>query len=148
MISVYSHYLDPLYGETDAFEKPSTTICRLRNAYNQGVEGILQNARIFALNDGEIDDEILYEIWRNEYLRNILIWVNKKLVIQLDIMLGGRTRKDYRTIGVLMRIATGMLNKLVNEGKLSKKLSMKIHHNFVTTINGEISAINTEDLPF
>lgn len=148
MISVYSHYLDPLYGETDAFEKPSTTIRRLRNAYNQGVEGILHNAKVFALNDGEIDDEILYEVWRNEYLRNILMWVNKKLVIQLDIMLGGRTRKDYRTIGVIMRIATGMLNKLVKEDKLSKKLSMKIHHNFVTTINGEISAINTEDLPF
>jgi hypothetical protein len=141
MISVYSHYLDPLYGETDAFEKPSTTICRLRNAYNQGVEGILHNARIFALNDGEIDDEILYEVWRNEYLHDILMWINKKIVILLDIA-------DYRTIGVRMRIAIGRLNKLVYEGKLSEKLSMKIHHNFVTTINGEISAINTEDLPF
>jgi hypothetical protein len=47
-----------------------------------------------------------------------------------------------------MRIATGMLNKLVYEKKLSDKLGKKIHDNFVTTINGEISAINTEDLPF
>ena len=141
MISVYSHYLDPINGETDAFEKPSTTICRLRNAYNQGVEGILQNARVFALNDGEIDDEILYEVWRNEYLHDILMWINKKIVILLDIA-------DYRTIGVRMRIAIGRLNKLVYEGKLSEKLSRKIHYNFVTTINGEISAINTEDLPF
>ena len=141
MISVYSHYLDPLIGEIDAFEKPSTTICRLRNTYNQGVEGILHNARVLALNDGEIDDEILYEIWRNEYLHDILVWINKKIVILLDIA-------DYRTIGVRMRIATGRLNKLVYEGKLSEKLNRKIHHNFVTTINGEISAINTEDLPF
>lgn len=141
MISVYSHYLDPITGEIDAFEKPSTTICRLRNAYNQGVEGILQNARVFALNDGEVDDEILYEIWRNEYLHDILVWINKKIVILLDIA-------DYRTIGVRMRIATGRLNKLVYEGKLSEKLNRKIYNNFVTTINGEISAINTEDLPF
>ena len=141
MISVYSHYLDPLNGETDAFEKPSTTISRLRNTYNQGVKGILNNTRVFALNDGEIDDEILYETWRNEDLLDILKWVNLKIVTRLDIA-------DYRTIGVRMRIATGRLNKLVYEGKLSEKLNRRIHNNFVTTINGEIAAINTEDLPF
>ena len=140
MISVFSDYLSPL-GECDVNEKPSRTISRLRIAYNQGVEGILENCRAFALNDGEIDDEILYEIWRNKELHDILAWVNKKIILVLDIA-------DYRTIGVRMRITCGMLNKLTHEGKLSARLNTKIHFNFVTTVNGELSAIHTEDLPF
>ena len=141
MISVYSHYLDPIEGPSDANEKPSKTISRLRNAYNQGVKGIIENARVFALNDGEIDDEILYEIWRNEELHKELQWANKNIVLILDYA-------TYKTIGVRLRILTGKLNKLVYEGKLSPKLNMKIHNNFVTTISDESSAIRQEDLPF
>ena len=141
MISVYSHYLDPIEGPTDTFEKPSTTISRLRNAYNQGVEGILNNTRAFVLNDGEVDDEVLYEIWRNKDLQDFVRWFNKKIILILDYA-------TYETIGVRLRIATGMLNKLVYEGKLSVKLNMKIHDNFVATVSSESSKIRQEDLPF
>ena len=140
MISVYSHVLDPL-GIDCTNKKPSEIYDELRNAYNQGVEHLLNNTRVFVMNDDDIDCEAMYEIWRNEPLRNILRWVNKKIVLTLGIA-------DYRTIGVRMRIATGMLNKLVYDGKLSMKIGACIHNNFVTTLNREISAINTEDLPF
>lgn len=140
MISVYSHYLDPL-GINCANMKPSEVYDSLRIAYNQGVTGLLENTRIFAMNDGEVDYDVIYEIWRNTYLKDLLRWVNKKIVLQLGI-------SDYRTIGVRMRIATGMLNKLVYEDKISIKIGACIHNNFVTTVNGELSAINTEDLPF
>ena len=140
MASIFSNYLTPL-GVNDENSKPSVVYNHLRIAYNQGVKGILENTRIFTSENDEVNDEILYEIWRNENLHNILIWVNEKITIMLGIA-------DYRTIGVRMRIATGMLNKLVYEKKLSDKLGKKIHDNFVTTINGELSAINTEDLPF
>lgn len=119
--------------------KPSDVYNHLRIAYNQGVKGIIENARVFMLDDDE--DEILYEIWRNKRLHDVLVWVNKKITLTLGIA-------DYRTIGVRMRIATGMLNKLMYEGIISEKLNTKIHDNFVTTINGEFSAIETEDLPF
>lgn len=140
MISVYSHYLDPL-GINCANLKPSELYDLLRSIYNQGVTEILENTRAFAMNDGEVDYDVIYEIWRNPHLHDLLKWVNKKIVLRLGIA-------DYRTIGVRMRIATGMLNKLVSENKLSKKISICIHNNFVTTVNDELSAINTEDLPF
>ena len=140
MISVYSHYLEPL-GVDCTNKKPSEVYDSLRNIYNQGVTTILDNARVFVMNDDEVDDEVLYEIWRNESLLDLLRWVNKKIVLTLGVA-------DYRTIGVRMRIATGMLNKLVYEKKVSIKIGACIHNNFVTTINREISAISTEDLPF
>jgi len=140
MFSIFSQYLTPL-GVSDVFYKPSDVYCQLRSTYNQGVKGIVENAKVFTLNNGEVDDEILYEIWSNKRLHDILIWVNKKIILVLDI-------SDYRTIGVRMRIATGMINKLVYEGKLSQKLGTRIHNNFINIINGEFSAIATEDLPF
>ena len=140
MCSIFSKYLTPI-GVDDENQKPSIIYDHLRIAYNQGVKGIVENTKVFSLCDNEVDDEILYEIWRNDDLHNILVWVNKKIVLLLGLA-------DYRTIGVRMRIATGLLNKLVYDGRLSVKLSNKIHRNFVTTINGELSEINTEDLPF
>lgn len=140
MCSIFSKYLTPI-GVDDENQKPSIIYDHLRIAYNQGVRGIVENAKVFSLCDNEVDDEILYEIWRNDDLHSILVWVNKKIVLLLGLA-------DYRTIGVRMRIATGLLNKLVYDGRLSAKLSSRIHHNFVTTINGELSEINTEDLPF
>lgn len=140
MCSIFSKYLTPI-GVDDENQKPSVIYNHLRIAYNQGVKGIVENTKVFSLCDNEVDDEILYEIWRNDDLHNILVWVNKKIVLLLGLA-------DYRTIGVRMRIATGLLNKLVYDGRLSAKLNSRIHRNFVTTINGELSEINTEDLPF
>lgn len=140
MCSVFSKYLLPL-GVNDANSKPSVVYDHLRIAYNQGARGIIENANMFALERGEINCDILYEIWRNKPLHDILIWVNKKITLQLGIA-------DYRTLGVRMRIATGMLNKLTKEGLLSKDMNINIHENFINAINGELSLINTEDLPF
>ena len=140
MCSIFSQYLTPL-GVNDESSKPSVVYNHLRIAYNQGARGILNNAKVFTMCNGEVDCDILYEIWRSKELNDLLRWVNKKIVLILDIA-------DYRTIGVRMRIATGMLNKLTNDGLISTKLSMRIHDNFVTTINGELREINTEDLPF
>ena len=139
MNSIFSNYLTPLGVNTEDM-KPSDVYNQLRIAYNQGAKGILLNTRMFCL-ESDKDDEILYEIWRNEHLRNIITWINKKITLVLGIA-------DYRAIGVRMRIATGMLNKLVAEGELSKEFCIRIHDNFVKSINSEISAINTEDLPF
>lgn len=141
MNSIFSDYLTPL-GVFNEDAKPSEIYDQLRNAYNQGVKGIMFTTRAFASFENDKEDcDIIYEIWRNSYLRYLLKWSNIKIVLQLGLM-------DYRTIGVRLRIFTGMLNNLVDEKLLSKQIALRIHDNFVTTINREMSAINTEDLPF
>lgn len=140
--SVFSNYLDAIGVKNGPNVKPSEIYDQLRIAYNQGVKGIIECERIFVPQNGdEIDYDILYEIWRNERLHGILTWVNEKIVLMLGLA-------DYRTIGVRMRIATAMLNKIVYEGYLSEKIADRIHYNFVSSLNDEISAINTQDLPF
>ena len=140
--SVFSNYLDAIGVEIGTNTKPSEVYSKLRIAYYKGVDGILDCGRIFVPQDGgEVDYDILYEIWRNERLHDILVWVNKKIVLKLGIA-------DYRTIGVRVRIAVAMLNKLVYEERLSEKIADRIYDHFISSLNREISAINTEDLPF
>ena len=134
--------MDAIGVEIGTNTKPSEVYDQLRIAYNQGVKGIIECERIFVpQNEDEIDYDILYEIWRNERLHGILTWVNEKIVLMLGLA-------DYRTIGVRMRIATAMLNKIVYEGHLSEKIADRIHYNLVSSLNREISAISTQDLPF
>ena len=137
--SVFSNY-SPLPGVKLVNMKPTEVYDKLRSIYNQGAEYLLGNVEMFAQHD-EAEDDVIYEICINPDLRRIVKWVNKKLVLQLGII-------DYRTIGVRLRIATGMINKLVHEKKLSEKTGMLIHFSLVSNLNREISAINTQDLPF
>lgn len=138
--SVFSNYLAPIGVKSGT--KPSQVYDQLRIAYNQGVKGILECERVFvSQEDGEVDYDIIYEIWNNPSLHNILVWVNKKIILPLNI-------STFQTIGVRLRIATGMLNKICAEGKISKNLCIKIHNNFIQIVNRELSAIVTEDLPF
>lgn len=138
MISIFSNYLDPLKGESvQVFEKPSDTYAQLRNAYNQGVTGILDNIRIISVGNDDDDYDIICESFANPEFRNWIRWVNKKIALELG-------KEDYRTIDVRLRIATGMFNKLC----LPKKIAFKVHFNLTDNIKREMSAIHTEDLPF
>lgn len=137
--SVFSNY-SPLPGVKLVNMKPTEVYDKLRSIHNQGAEYLLDNVEMFAQHD-ETEDDVIYEICINPDLRRIVKWVNKKLVLQLGII-------DYRTIGVRLRIATGMINKLVHEKRLSEKTGMLIHFSLVSNLNREISAINTQDLPF
>ena len=141
MISIFSDY-EPIIGEDCEEIKPSKIYDQLRNAYNQGAIGILENARLVSLGTAdECDYDIIYEIWRNSRLHDIIVWINKKITLEIG-------KLDYRAIDVRLRIATNMLNKLVNEGFLSRDLNMRIHYMLVTNVRQEMSAINVEDLPF
>ena len=137
--SVFSNYLLQLGVAESANMKPIEIYDKLRSIYNQGAEGLIDSVEMFALHEDE--DDVIYEICINPELRTIVRWVNRKIVLMLGIA-------DYRTIGVRLRIATGMLNKLVYEKRLSKEKASLIHDSLVFNLNGEISAINTQDLPF
>lgn len=140
MFSIFSDYLEPLGVKNCKETKPSEVYNQLRIAYNQGAKGIVENARILSLGTAD-ESDILYEIWRNPRLHDILVWINKKIILELGQL-------DYRAIDVRIRIATNMLNKLENEGYISKNFNIDVHDRFIMNVERERSAINTEDLPF
>lgn len=65
-------------------------------------------------------------------------WVNTKIVLNLGIA-------DYKTINVLLRIATGMLDKI---SCLTKSEKIEIHRLLTSNIQDELGIIWTESLPF
>lgn len=142
MISIFSNYLEPLGVKNCEGIRPSEIYNQLRIAYNQGAKGIVENARILSSGTAdEFDYDILYEVWRKPRVHDILVWINKKIVLELGQL-------DYRAIDVRIRIATNMLNKLEREGYISKNFNIDVHDRFIMNVRREISAINTEDLPF
>lgn len=67
----------------------------------------------------------------------VLNWVNANIVIKLGTI-------DYKTTEVLIRIATGMLNKC----NIPKSLQIMFHDNMVENLRSEYTNVVTSDLPF
>jgi hypothetical protein len=145
MYSVFSNYLKPLYEARIVLEvpkKPSEVYNQLRNIYNQGVKGIIDCERIIALDkNGEVDYDLIYTIWQNEGLTNFLRWINRNIVLCLGI-------DSYKTTAVKLRIATGMLNKLVDADIIESKRANMIHDRLVFNVESERILLINEDLPF
>ena len=142
--SVFSNYLvEAGFVSADETLKPSQVYDKLRSIYNQGVEGLIDNTRMFLPKhaDEEYRLDVYYDMFSTPDIKPLIRWVNTRIVLTLGLT-------DYRTIGVRMRIATGMLNKLVYDKKVSRKLAIIIHDTLISNLNDELSAINTEDLPF
>ena len=68
---------------------------------------------------------------------NALNWVNKNIVINISCI-------DYRTLYVLIRIATGMLNKC----NIPKDLQIMLHDNVVRNLKSAHNDCIMSDLPF
>ena len=81
----------------------------------------------------ELEKKVVY----NPELRKLRIWIYKKIVLQLDLL-------NHDTIGVLIRIATGMLNKI----DIPKGDKLILHEHMVKNIQNEHFKIITECLPF
>lgn len=67
----------------------------------------------------------------------VLTWVNTKIIINLSII-------DSKTLGVLIRIATGMLNKC----NIPKCLQIMFHDNMVENLKTEHNEVIMSGLPF
>lgn len=67
-----------------------------------------------------------------------LRWVNNKICLHIDY-------ENFETIGVKLRIATGMLNKLESLTDLEK---IQIHSNLVRNIHNEYYNVQLSRLPF
>ena len=76
---------------------------------------------------------------------DVLRWINRKILFELPRI---KTLTDQKWIGVRIRIATNMLNKLETEGILTKEICIKYHERFTSRIRKILGDIYTEDLPF
>lgn len=73
-------------------------------------------------------------------VRKFVHWVNLKIVLKL----GRYEYESSKTYNVLLRIATGMLNKL----DLPDNIKLIMHNNMTRNIHKELDNIIMETLPF
>lgn len=76
---------------------------------------------------------------------NIIEWVNKNILYQLPRV---KTCSDAQWIGVRIRIASNMFNKIEQEGILSKDICIEYHQRLTSNVRKILGEIYTEDLPF
>lgn len=82
-------------------------------------------------------DEPLYML--KPQCQKTLQWINKNILLKLP-------NDNLTTVGVKLRIATGMLNKL--EVVLGKDIVNLMHKRLVDRVKEAHQAIQVEDLPF
>lgn len=114
----------------------------LRKKYNSGSRYILlNNSKVFGpypKPDVPWDISEAQKIATyNSEVTKVLSWVNVNVVIKLDII-------DYKTMGVLIRIATGMLNKC----NIPKEIQIMFHDNMVKNLQTEYNNVILSTLPF
>ena len=148
MNSVFSNYLSP-YVEAGLLRDagtPHEIYTEMAIAYNQGSIGVQNTTRWFVpyyeeRDPDDFDDALLYYIYSNEYLQELIKWFNSKVIPEF-------TEISYQTINVRVRIFISKLNKLVDEGLVDKETAIRLHLNLVDTIQEEHNALVNEDLPF
>lgn len=73
----------------------------------------------------------------NQEVTKVLTWIKMKIILNLDAL-------DYKTLHVLIRIATGMLNKC----QIPKETQIMFHDNMVDNLQIEQTNIILSQLPF
>ena len=73
----------------------------------------------------------------NKNVNEVLKWITYNIVVNLSII-------NYKTLDVLIRIATGMLNKC----DIPKELQIMFHDNMVENLRTEHRNTLTSELPF
>ena len=150
MFSLFSNYLNPYIDEgllQDLDQsKPSNVYELLRIAYNQGASGVIHTTKFFVpYYDGQDPDDydydLLYYIYSNKYLQDLIEWFNSKIIPEFVDM-------TYQTISVRIRIFTSKLNKLVENGFVDKEMAIRMHLNMTETFKSEKFLLINEDLPF
>lgn len=91
--------------------------------------------------DSELASKVQYEWCTNKNLRKVENWIVKNIFLQLNDL-------HPKTKDVRIRIATSMLNNLVNNNQLEKELSVYIHEAFVDNLSKVWFDLEVESLPF
>ena len=109
-------------------------------------------ANILILNDHHIliDDSIndtfndklyTYELITNKALIRTLNWINKNILLSIH-------KDHYKSIDVKLRIAVGMINKLVKENKLKKEYGILAGNILISNVREVHRTLIIEELPF
>lgn len=77
----------------------------------------------------------------NRDLRAVEYWITNCIFIVLNHL-------HPKTVGVRIRIATSMINNLVNEGKLNREFAILFHKGFVENLRKVWYDLQMESLPF
>ena len=148
MNSVFSNYLSP-YIEAGLLRDagtPREIYTEMAIAYNQGSIGVQNTTRWFVpyyeeQDSDDFDYSLLYYIYSNKYLQELIRWFNSKTIPEFVTM-------SPTTMNVRIRIFCSKLNALVEKGFVDKEMAIKIHLNLVDTIRAEKDILLDEELPF
>ena len=99
--------------------------------------------RVYSQDQFMLDDTSVFGVelrCMSKDVRKFVHWVNLKIVLKL----GRYEYESSKTYNVLLRIATGMLNKL----DLPSNVKLIMHNNMTRNIHKELDNIIMETLPF
>lgn len=99
--------------------------------------------RVYSQDQFMLDDTSVFGVelrCMSKNVRKFVHWVNLKIVLKL----GRYEYESSKTYDVLLRIATGMLNKL----DLPDNIKLIMHDNMTRNIHKELDNIVMETLPF
>lgn len=99
--------------------------------------------RVYSQDQFMLDDTSVFGVelrCMSKDVRKFVHWVNLKIVLKL----GRYEYESSKTYNVLLRIATGMLNKL----DLPDNIKLIMHDNMTRNIHKELDSIVMEALPF
>ena len=99
--------------------------------------------RVYSQDQFMLDDTSVFGVelrCMSKDVRKFVHWVNLKIVLKL----GRYEYESSKTYNVLLRIATGMLNKL----DLPSNIKLIMHNNMTRNIHKELDNIVMETLPF
>lgn len=92
-------------------------------------------------NEYNVEGTYTFEVFNNPKLKPLIEWINLQILLRL-------LSDNYQTITIKIRIATSMLNKLVDEHSISKEYAILFHDILVANVRNCLSILWTEDLPF
>lgn len=114
----------------------------LKQKYNEGHHYILQNnVNVFApFPESDVPwdiSEVNKIATYNPEVTKVLSWIKTRIIINLVCI-------DYKTLDVLIRIATGMLNKC----DIPKDVKIMFHEHMIKNLREEHKNIMLSTLPF
>lgn len=109
--------------------------------YNVELDPHIVISSPLTLNEYNMPGTYVYECFNNDDFKTVIKWINKNILLRL-------TKDTYITTGVKIRIATSMINKLVNQEKLKHDYAILAHNILVSNVTELQHMLLNEDLPF
>lgn len=150
MYGVFSKFLKWAWPPSSPEDGLKTVIDRMLHSYEKDKERAYWTILVFpwileksvlTSNEDITTSDYIYQCYNNDAFRKVIVWINKNILLQL-------TKDTYITTEVKIRIATGMINKLVKQEKLDRDYGIIAHDILVANVREVRSIIVDEDLPF